>query len=74
MERIVERKGVCGESLHWVPSASLSAMECMEENRTPWAGGFERVYVYAYVAWIVVLALIMIRRSLSQSEAPRLTG
>ncbi|HEX3284085.1 MAG TPA: DUF998 domain-containing protein [Mycobacterium sp.] len=48
--------------------AAWSAIQGIGENRTPWAGGFERINAYAYFAWIIVLALTMIRRSLSQSE------
>ena len=48
--------------------AAWWAIQGIEENRTPWAGGFERINAYAYFAWIVVLALTVIRRSLSQSE------
>jgi hypothetical protein len=36
--------------------ASSVAMRGIEENITPWAGGFERINAYAYFAWIVVLA------------------
>ena len=48
--------------------AAWWAIQGIEENRTPWAGGFERINACAYFAWIVVLALTIIRRSLSQSE------
>jgi hypothetical protein len=48
--------------------AAWSAIQGIGENRMPWAGGFERINAYAYFAWIIVLALTMIRRSLSQSE------
>jgi hypothetical membrane protein len=50
--------------------ASWFAIQGIAENRTPWAGGFERINAYAYFAWIVVLALTMIRRS----EAETLTA
>ena len=29
---------------------------------TPWAGGFERINAYTYFAWIVVLAVVTLRR------------
>jgi hypothetical membrane protein len=48
--------------------ASSLAMRGIEENLTPWAGGFERINVYAYFAWIVVLALTMISRAPSQFD------
>jgi hypothetical protein len=34
---------------------------------TPWVGAFERVNAYAYFAWIVVLALVLMRRIHSTS-------
>ena len=37
-----------------VASASLAAG--IEENRTPWLGGFERVSAYAYLVWLGALA------------------
>jgi hypothetical membrane protein len=46
--------------------ASSIAIRGIEENHTPWAGGFERINAYAYFAWLVVLAVIVMRRSLSQ--------
>ena len=36
--------------------AAWFAIQGIEENRTPLAGGFERINAYAYFAWIVVLA------------------
>ena len=47
--------------------ASWFAIQGIEENRTPWAGGFERINAYAYFAWIVVLAVTMIRHSEAQA-------
>lgn len=38
----------------------------LEEDLTPWAGGFERINAYAFFAWLVVLAVTMLRRSLGQ--------
>ena len=38
-------------------------MQAIEENVTPWAGGFERINAYAYFAWLVVLALTVLSRS-----------
>jgi hypothetical protein len=37
------------------------AMRGLEENLTPWVGGFERINAYAYFAWMVVLALMVLR-------------
>jgi ABC-type transport system involved in cytochrome c biogenesis permease subunit len=42
------------------------AIRGIEENHTPWAGGFERINAYAYFAWLVVLAVTVTRRSLNQ--------
>ena len=49
--------------------ASSLAMRGIEENLTPWAGGFERINAYAYFTWIVVLAFTMINRSRSRDDA-----
>ena len=38
----------------------------IEENLTPWAGGFERINAYAFFAWLIVLAVTVMRRSLGQ--------
>lgn len=45
-------------------TASSISMGRVEENLTPWAGGFERINAYAFFAWLVVLAVTLIRRSL----------
>jgi hypothetical protein len=42
--------------------ASSIAMSGLEQNDTPWAGAFERVNAYAYLAWLVVLAVTVARR------------
>jgi hypothetical protein len=47
-------------------TASSIAMGGLEEDLTPWAGGFERINAYAFFAWLVVLAVTMLRRSLGQ--------
>jgi hypothetical protein len=47
-------------------TASSIAMGGIEENLTPWAGGFERINAYAFFAWLIVLAVTVIRRSLGQ--------
>jgi Protein of unknown function (DUF998) len=47
-------------------TASSIAMAGIEENRTPWAGGFERINAYAFFAWLVVVAVTVMGRSLGQ--------
>jgi hypothetical membrane protein len=47
-------------------TASTIAIGGIEENHTPWTGGFERISAYAYFAWLVVLAVTVLRRSLHQ--------
>ena len=44
-------------------TASSIAMGGVEENLTPWAGGFERINAYAFFAWLLVLAVTVMRRS-----------
>lgn len=41
------------------------AIRGIEQNDTPWAGGFERINAYAYFAWLVVLALMAVRHELA---------
>jgi hypothetical membrane protein len=47
--------------------ATSIAIRGIEENHTPWAGGFERINAYAYFAWLVVLAVTVMRRSLTRA-------
>ena len=42
--------------------ASGFAIRGIEQNDTPWAGGFERINAYAYFAWLIVLAVTVMRR------------
>jgi hypothetical protein len=35
-------------------TASSIAMGGIDENLTPWAGGFERINAYVFFAWLVV--------------------
>ena len=42
--------------------AASFAIQGIEQNDTPWAGGFERINAYAYFAWLVVLAVTVMRR------------
>jgi hypothetical protein len=52
-------------------AASGVAIRGIEENNTPLAGTFERVNAYALMAWYVVLAITVMRRSLGQKvEVP----
>lgn len=34
----------------------------IERNDTPWTGGFERINAYSYFVWLVVLAILLMRR------------
>jgi hypothetical protein len=44
--------------------ASSVAIQGIAENNTPWAGAFERVNAYALMAWLVLIAMTVRRRSL----------
>ena len=44
-------------------TASAIAIQGLEQNDTPWAGAFERVNAYALMAWFVLLAVTVMRRS-----------
>jgi hypothetical protein len=46
--------------------ASGNAIQGLEQNDTPWAGVFERINAYALMAWLAVLAVTVMRRSLSE--------
>jgi len=49
---------------------AMTAMEGVGENvPTPWAGGFERINAYVLMAWLVVLAVTVMRR-LSRDVTP----
>ena len=48
--------------------ASAVAIQGIDENDTPWAGAFERINAYAYFAWLVVLAVVVIRDELNASR------
>ena len=49
--------------------ASAAAMQGIESNDTPWVGMFERINAYAYFAWLVILAVTIIRRELPTSRS-----
>jgi uncharacterized protein DUF998 len=62
-------------------SLAMMAMGGFPYSPTPWAGAFERVSAYAFMAWMVVLAVTAMRRSLDQlmlekgaTEPARMTG
>ena len=48
-------------------AASGIAIQGIEQNDTPWAGAFERINAYALMVWFVVLAVTVMRRSLSDA-------
>jgi hypothetical protein len=45
-------------------AASAIAIQGIEQNDTPWAGALERVNAYALMAWYIVVAVTVTRRSL----------
>jgi hypothetical protein len=49
--------------------ASAFAMRGLEQNDTPWGGGFERINAYAYFAWLVVLAITVMCQALPAPQA-----
>ncbi|MDF2746827.1 MAG: hypothetical protein K0S98_1112 [Propionibacteriaceae bacterium] len=42
--------------------AASFGIQGIEQNDTPWAGGFERINAYAYFAWLMVLPVTVMRR------------
>ena len=48
--------------------ATSFAMRGIDQNDTPWVGGFERINAYFYLAWLAVLAVITTR---GESRATR---
>ena len=50
-------------------AAASMAIQGIDQNLTPWAGAFERVNAYSYFAWLAVLAVTVIRRSLGEATA-----
>jgi uncharacterized protein DUF998 len=53
--------------------ASGIAIRGIEQNVTPWAGAFERINAYVLMAWFVVLAVTVMRRSLNPRAGESLT-
>jgi hypothetical membrane protein len=49
-------------------AAAAIAIQGIEENATAWAGGFERINAYAYFAWLIALAAILLRSEATQAQ------
>jgi hypothetical membrane protein len=48
---------------------SSLAIPNVERNLpTPWMGAFERINAYAYLGWVVVLAMVLVRRSVDHVD------
>jgi hypothetical protein len=50
--------------------AASFAMQGIAQNDTPRAGGFERINAYAYFAWLVVLAITVMRCEVPARRSP----
>jgi hypothetical membrane protein len=55
-------------------AASGIAIRGIDQDNTPWAGGFERIDAYTYFAWLVVLAVMVDRRELGGVPLTRRVG
>ena len=60
-------------------AAAAFAIQGIEENATAWAGAFERINAYAYFAWLVALAAVLLRANVTATESlltmlPKLFG
>jgi hypothetical protein len=53
--------------------ASGIAIRGIEQNDAPWAGAFERINAYVFMAWLVVLAVTVWTRKLDE-RSQRLEG
>jgi uncharacterized protein len=52
------------------PGAALAGdLRVRVQDDTPWAGGFERINAYAYFAWLIVLAVTVMRRELPATRS-----
>lgn len=49
-------------------AASAVAIQGIEENATTWAGGFERINAYAYFAWLIALAVVLLRTKTKKND------
>ncbi|MGZ4523663.1 MAG: DUF998 domain-containing protein [Mycobacteriaceae bacterium] len=47
--------------------SSATAIQGIADNNTPWAGAFERINAYVYIAWVAGLAVKVMRRTLSDA-------
>jgi hypothetical protein len=53
---------------------ATTAMQGVADNLpTPWAGAYERINAYTFLAWLVVLAVTVMRRALNERE-PEIGG
>lgn len=52
-------------------TAASMAIRGIKQNDTPRAGGFERIDAYAYLAWLVALAAVEMRRAFGSKGAAR---
>lgn len=55
-------------------AASSFAMQGLAQDDTPWVGGFERINAYTYFAWVVVLAVVTLRRVSVSTRGPGTRG
>jgi hypothetical membrane protein len=53
--------------------AGTSMQNIADNLPTPWVGAFERTNAYVYLAWLAVLAITVMRRSLTDAT-PEITG
>jgi hypothetical membrane protein len=49
--------------------AASFAIQGIEQNDTPRAGGFERINAYAYFAWLIALAVTVMRREAPETRS-----
>jgi hypothetical protein len=54
-------------------AAASVAIQGIEQNDTPGAGLFERINAYAWFAWLVVLASMLMRRTAARTIRPAVT-
>ncbi|MGX1161248.1 uncharacterized protein DUF998 [Arthrobacter sp. SLBN-100] len=52
-------------------AAAGFAIRGIEQNETAWAGGFERINAYAYLAWLIMLTVMVTHHELG---SPRVGG
>jgi magnesium-transporting ATPase (P-type) len=51
-------------------AAASMAIQGIEENSTAWAGAFERINAYAYFAWLIALAVTLLRAQAAKKNEP----